>query len=94
MTPTERGAIRKSDEAQHRKVMDLYRADLEYHQLGRMAQHFEALDPPRRVNVLATLRLILAALVAIAVGVFVGNIAFRAITGAVAVQIEDQNDEN
>ena len=82
MTPTEREAIRAADEAQHRKKVDLYRADLDYH------QHFEALEPPRRVNVLGTLGLIIAVLFGIWIALVFGNVAVKTITRAVAVQIE------
>lgn len=92
MTPAERNSIRAADEAQHRKKVDLYRADLDYHQMGRMAQHFEALDPPprRRVNVLGTFGLIIAALFGVWIALVFGNVAVKTITRAVAVQIEDQ----
>lgn len=90
MTPTERESIRAADEAQHRKKVDLYRADLDYHQLGRMAQHFEALEPPRRVNVLGTFGLIIAALFGIWIALVFGNVVVKTITRAVAVQIEEQ----
>jgi len=89
MTPTERESIRAADDAQHRKKVDLYRADLDYHQLGRMAQHFEALEPPRRrVNVIGTFGLIIAALFGIWIALVFGNVVVKTITRAVAVQIE------
>jgi len=87
MTPTEREAIRAADEAQHRKKVDLYRADLDYHQLGRMAQHFEALEPPRRSNVLATLAMIIAALGGVVLALLIGGMVIDAITAVVAAQV-------
>ena len=87
MTPTERESIRAADEAQHRKKVDLYRADLDYHQLGRMAEHFEALEPPRRVNVLGTLAMIIAALGGVVLALLIGGMVIDAITAVVAAQV-------
>ncbi|MBC7155750.1 MAG: hypothetical protein H5U19_14325 [Rhodobacteraceae bacterium] len=90
MTPTEREAIRAADEAQHRKNVDLYRADLYYHMNGRIA-----LDPPpRRGNVLGTFGLIIAALFGIWIALVFGNVVVKTITRAVAVQIEERVNEN